>query len=104
MRKHPESMDAYDLVLQGIDALYRMDYSAFSRARGLLQQAIVLDPAYAPAHAYTAQWHIHRVAQGWTQNPEEDGREAARLAATAIELDKYNALALALHGHARSFL
>lgn len=104
MRKHPESMDAYDLVLQGIDSLYRMDYSAFSRARGLLQQAIVLDPAYAPAYAYAAQWHIHRVAQGWTQNPEEDGREAARLAATAIELDKYNALALALHGHARSFL
>jgi adenylate cyclase len=104
MRKHPESMDAYDLVLRGIDLLYRMDYLEFSHARGLLQQAIVLDPSYAPAYAYAAQWHIHRVAQGWTQSYETDGRDAARLASAAIELDKYDALALALHGHAHSFL
>jgi adenylate cyclase len=104
IRKHPESMGAYDLVLQGIDLLYRMEYPTFSRARGLLQQAIVLDPAYAPAYAYAAQWHIHRAAQGWSKNPEADGCEAARLAAAAIELDKYDALGLALYGHARSFL
>jgi adenylate cyclase len=104
LRKHPESMDAYDLVLQGIDLLYRMDYHAFARARGLLQEAMVLDPSYAAAHAYAAQWHIHRVAQGWAPDPIADGQEAARLAATAIDLDKYDGLALALHGHARSFL
>jgi adenylate cyclase len=104
MRKHPESMDAYDLVLQAIELLYRMDYPQFSRARGLLQQAIVLDPAYAPAHAYAAQWHIHRVAQGWSQSLHADGQEAARLAAAAIDLDRHDGLALALHGHARSFL
>jgi adenylate cyclase len=39
MRKHPENLDAYDLTLQGMDLLYRLDYKSFSRARGLFQQA-----------------------------------------------------------------
>ena len=104
MRKHPDSMDAYDYVLQAIDLLYRMDYKAFSGARGLLQLATAHDPDYAPAYAYAAQWHTFRVGQGWSHNPEADGEEASRLAASAIERDKYDAVALAICGHARSFL
>ena len=54
MRKHPQNMTAYDLVLQALDFLYRMDKESFARARGLLQQAITHDPGYAPAYSYTA--------------------------------------------------
>ena len=104
LRKHPDSMDAYDLVLQGIDLLYRMDYEAFSRARGLLQQAIAMAPGYAPAYAYAAQWHTFRVGQGWSEDPDLDGHEAARLASEAIARDKFDASALAILGHASSFL
>jgi adenylate cyclase len=104
LRKHPDNMDAYDLVLQGMDLIYRMDYDAFSRGRGLLQHAIATDPTYAPAYAYAAQWHTIRVAQGWTSDPQADCEEAARLAAAAIVHDKYDASALAIYGHARSFL
>jgi hypothetical protein len=45
-------MTAYDLVLQALDLLYRMDGESFARARGLLQQAISHDPTYAPAYSY----------------------------------------------------
>jgi adenylate cyclase len=103
-RKHPESMDAYDLVLQAIDLLYRMEYVPFSGARGLLQQARVFDADYAPAYAYAAQWHTFRIGQGWSANRREDAHEAARLAAAAVERDKYDAAALAISGHANSFL
>src|SRR5262249_29624811 len=82
----------------------RMDYGAFSRARGLLQRAIALDAEYAPAYAYAAQWHTFRVGQGWSADPEADGAEAARFAAAAVERDKFDAPALAIAGHARSFL
>ena len=49
MRKHPANLTAYDLVLQALNLLYRMDYDSFSSARGLLEQAISHDPNYALA-------------------------------------------------------
>lgn len=104
LRKRPENMDAYDLTLQGLDLLYRLDYEAFSRARGLLQQAIVHDPTYSAPYAFAAHWHIFRVGQGWSPDPDSDGIEGGRLAATAVELDKQNALALTFHGHTHSFI
>jgi TolB-like protein/class 3 adenylate cyclase len=104
MRKHPESLTAYDLVLQALEYLFRLDYESHSRARGLLQQAIIHDPAYALAHTYTAYWHIFRVGEGWSDDPDADAREAARVARTAIDHDRNDALALAIHGHVQSFL
>jgi adenylate cyclase len=104
LRKHPDNMDAYDLVLQAIDLLYRMEYRPFSGARGLLQQARVADETYAPAWTYAAQWHIHRIGQGWTTDMRADSAEAERLAMGAIELDSNDASALAMCGHTRSFL
>src|SRR6266852_8205894 len=63
LRKHPQNMTAYDLVLQAMDLLYHLDYATFSRARGLLQRAIALDPSYAPAFSLAAYWQMFRVAQ-----------------------------------------
>jgi adenylate cyclase len=103
LSKHPDSMDAYDLLLQALDLLYRLDYAAFSRARGLLQLAIENDLDYAAPHAYAAQWHIFRISQGWSNDPDADSHEAARLAAMAIERDQQDAMGLALHGHALSW-
>jgi adenylate cyclase len=104
LRKHTESLDAYDLTLRGLHLLYRLDYDAFSQARGYLQQAIVSDPDYAAPHAYAAHWHVFRVGQGWSPDPQSDALEGRRLAAAAIDLDKHNALALAINGHMHSFI
>src|SRR5436190_1921961 len=41
LKKHPQNMTAYDLVLQALGLLYQLDYATFSRARGLLQRAMV---------------------------------------------------------------
>jgi adenylate cyclase len=104
LRKHPQNMTAYDLVLQALDLLYRMDADSFSRARGLLQQAISHDPAYAPAYSYTAYWYIFRVGEIGSADPEADSAAGARYAAAAIERDPNDALALAIYGHVQSFL
>jgi TolB-like protein len=104
LRKHTESLDAYDLTLRGLHLLYRLDYDAFSQARGFLQQAIVSDPDFAAPHAYAAHWHVFRVGQGWSPDPKSDALEGGRLAAAAIDLDKHNALALAIRGHTHSFI
>jgi adenylate cyclase len=103
MRKHPQNMTAYDLVLQGLDMLYRMDRESFSRARGLLQQAIAHDPGYAPAYSYIAYWYVFRVGEHASLDPE-DAAAGARYAEKAIELDANDAMALAIYGHVQSFL
>lgn len=104
MRKHPKNLTAYDLVLQALGPLYEMDYESFSRARGLLQQAMAFDPGYAPAYSYAAYWHMFRIGQGWSPDERADITEAARTAAAAIERDPGDALALAIYGHVQSFL
>jgi len=104
LRKHPQNMTAYDLVLQAIDLLYRMDPESFSRARGLLQQAMSHDPSHAPAYSYTAYWYIFRVGEIGSSDPDADAAAGARYAAAAIERDPNDAMALAIYGHVQSFL
>lgn len=103
-RKHPQNMTAYDLVLQGIDQMFRLNQQASARARGLLQQAMVLDPVYATAYSYAAYWYVFRVGEGWSEDPVADAREAEHLAETAIKLNPDDPQALAIHGHVQSFL
>ena len=104
LRKRPENMNAYDLVMQAIDLIYRMNFADFARAGKLLGQAIAADDGYAAAHAYAALWQIHNVMQGWTNDQEADRVEAARLAAAAVERDPADGFALAIWGHSKAVL
>jgi adenylate cyclase len=104
LRKHPQNMTAYDLMLQALEPLNQLDYATFSRARGLLQRAMIIDPSYAPAFSYAAWWHSYRIGQEWSPDFAMDSGEAARLSAAAIERDGGDALALAIDGHQKSFL
>jgi adenylate cyclase len=104
LRKHPQNMTAYDFVLQAIDLLYRLDAVSFSRAGDLLQQAIAHDPGYAPAHSYAALWHLFRVGETRSTDPKADAAAAETRAAAAIEREGDDAQALAIYGHARSYL
>ena len=104
IRKRPESMDAYDLVLQGIALLYRMDFDEFQRARRLLESAIKADDRYASAYAYASLWHIFNIGQGWSEHPMSDAEQAWRLASAGVMRDASDPLALALCGHIKAFL
>jgi adenylate cyclase len=104
MRKPAENLTAYELVLRALDPLFRLDHESHARARGLLQQAMTIDSEYAPAYSYTAYWHIFRVGEGWSTDPNADSREAARMAQAALDRDAKDGLALAVSGHVHSFL
>jgi TolB-like protein/Tfp pilus assembly protein PilF len=56
-RKRPDSLDAYDLVLQTQPDVYSGMPAQVTRALVLLEQALALDPGYALAHAYAAMCH-----------------------------------------------
>lgn len=103
LRKHPDNMNGYDLVLQALNVLYRMDRESFARARSLLQQAISHDPGFAPAHSYTAYWYVLRVGEMGSPDPEADAEAAAHHALAAFERDANDPLALAMYGYVQSF-
>lgn len=104
LRQHPQNMTAYDLLLQALDLLYKMDNDSFAHARGLLQQAMALDPSYAPPFTYTALWHVFRVGEFGSPDPQGDAQVAAERARAAIERDGNDSLALAIYGHVQAFL
>ena len=104
MRKHPQNMTAYDLMLQALDLLYRMDYDSFSKARGLLERAISYDPNFALAYSYVALWYVFRLGEIGSPDPDGDALAGARYAAEAIERGGDDAFALAVYGHVQSFL
>lgn len=104
MRKHPKNLTAYDLVLQALDLLYRMDYDSFSKARGLLEQAISHDPNFAIAYAYVALWYVFRIGEIGSPDPEGDVYAGARYAQEAIDRGGHDAFALAVYGHVQSYL
>src|SRR5262245_26998803 len=103
-RKRPENMNAYDLLLQGIDLLYHMNQEDFARGGELLRQAIKADDGYATAYAYASLWQVHNINQGWTTNFAADSNEALRFAAAAVDRDPSDGFALAIYGHAKAVL
>ena len=103
-RKHPQNMTAYDFVLQALDHLYRVDYESFSRARGLLQQAIAHDPSYAPAYYYTAYWYIFQVGEMGSTDPDAAAAAAVHYASEALARDPDDPLSLAISGHVHAFM
>src|SRR5215469_1550022 len=56
-RKRPDSLDAYDLVLQAQPDVYTRMPAPSTKALALLERALALDPTYALAHAYAAECH-----------------------------------------------
>jgi adenylate cyclase len=104
LRKRPDSLDAYECVLRGLDLLYRFEGDEFARALVLFERAMALDPTYATAHALAASWYSVRVNQGMSPDLVADFKEAERLSKLALKLDRFDPLALSLCGHVRSFL
>ena len=104
LRKRPDNLEAYDCVLRALAQLYRLNLEDFAQARAWLEKAIALDPTYAAPYAWLADWHSIRVYQGWSPDTTVDHAEVIRLATAAVERDSYDAMALALCGHAKSLL
>lgn len=101
LRKPPQSLNAYEHFLHGLDLLYRFDAGSFVRARTFLERARMEDRDYAAPYAFLALWHVFKIGEGWSSDVDADAAEVMRLAQCAIERDPHNALALALEGHGR---
>jgi TolB-like protein len=82
------SVNAWDLVRQGIWYLHQMSQATHLRARDLLREACHLDPDLPEAHAWLAQASAGIVGYGWSGNPAAEAREGMNAALTAVHLDE----------------
>lgn len=102
-RKHPESLDAWDLVLRALPLIHGMTLAGHEQALDLLARAIVLDPNYATALGLAAWCHTLRLAQLWSPKPDDSG-EGRDLARRAIAVGADDPEALTMGGYALGFL
>ncbi len=104
LRLRPTSFTAYDHTLRALDVINSTDRQTFLGAREHLDKAMDAHPGFAMPAAWSAYWYVIWIGQGWSDNPTEDAKKAAVVATKAVNLDRHNSLALAAHGHVRSFL
>jgi len=104
LHRPPANPTAYDLFLQAIPSVFRLDKAGYRRASELLQAAVALDPDFGPAHAWLAYWNILLVGQGWASDDQQAIAAAGEAAARAVALDPYDARALTTAGHVKAYL
>jgi adenylate cyclase len=85
-RKRPESLDAYDLVMQALPHVWALEHDPNEEATRLIEQALRLDPSYPLALSLAAWCRGQRVVYNWSTNVAEDKRQTLRQAQTAMAL------------------
>jgi tetratricopeptide (TPR) repeat protein len=98
--KPASNLDAYDLLLRAQQCEYEFRMDSHAAALRYLEQALVLDPTYAPAMALAALCHAERHDQSWMKDPEGEVRDGIILAYRAVELCKDDANVLWMAGSA----
>ncbi len=81
-RKPPDSLRAYDLVLQAYPKIWSQNADDNRAAVALLDAAIAADPRYGRAYGLLAWCHSQDVVYLWSPDPEVS-RQAARAAVDA---------------------
>jgi TolB-like protein len=89
--KPATSLDAYDLFLRAQQVAYEFTRESLNVALKRLEQALAIDPFYAPAMALAAYCYTERSDQGWAQDAGVEAKEGIRLALRAAELGRDDA-------------
>jgi TolB-like protein len=94
-RKPTASLDAYDFYLRALAQFHRYAEEGFAETVALLQQALAIDPSYAPAAALVGWCRMFQGVQGWGALSDADISAAVRLARQALEAERDDAETLA---------
>ena len=92
------TLDAGTLLLGGIGLMHRSDRRDFDKSRRAFEHLIERYPRYATPHAYLAEWHVFKVAQGWFDNLDAEATSALDRINRALDIDAEDSLALTVNG------
>lgn len=97
LRKHPESLDAYDLYWRGLALLQTADRDGYADAVELLDRAAALEPRHASVLSMAAFAHIKRPGTTAAE-VAADTAAAATLSERALAIDSSDPFALLVAG------
>jgi TolB-like protein/class 3 adenylate cyclase/Flp pilus assembly protein TadD len=100
-RKRPERLDAYDLYLRALPHTYANKPTDTDDALRLLDQALLLDPNLAIAHAHAAWCHEQRYFRGRFHRQDRTAALEHADIALSIGTDDPQALSIAAFARAR---
>jgi len=103
-RRPPENLTAYDLWLRARQKYALRSRVGVAETLQLAHRALDLDPRSVVAASLAASAHLDNVALGFSNDPQFDRNEAARLSRMALSLDENDAFALATAGYLAVFL
>lgn len=104
LRRPPEHLGAYHLLLRAREMIARLDRESFTEAGQLLEHALGLDAGYGNLHGAYAGWLTLRMFQGWSVDWAGDKALMEKTAKIALRLDPDNARTLSLFGHSRTIM
>jgi TolB-like protein/DNA-binding winged helix-turn-helix (wHTH) protein len=87
-RKPTRSLDAYDLYLRALGHFHKFMGDEITMAIALLEQALALDPDYAPAAALIGECCVTRQSHGGARITEAERERSVILARRAVQLGK----------------
>lgn len=92
------TLASYSLLLAGTTLMHRFRREDFDRAQLCLSALSERLPRHAEPYAWLARWHALRVAQGWSDNVEDERARANDMCRRALDLDPESPLALTMAG------
>ena len=95
LRKPPESLEAWDLMLKGQWNHAQFTPESFSEARALLFHALELESDISMVHALISDIALWGLSMGWREDVEQALSEAGKHATPALAVDPGNAHAMA---------
>ena len=102
-RKPPSSLKAYDCVVQALNHFYKWTPTDNEQARKLFEQAVELDPDYAPAYAWLAEAHFREWLNGWSTSVDDSFSNLFDYATKSVALDDNDSRAQTSLGVAHLF-
>ncbi|MFC1580324.1 tetratricopeptide repeat protein, partial [Thermodesulfobacteriota bacterium] len=94
--KGTQNLEAFLKFLQGFDYWIRFNPDTHIKAKRYFQEAIDLDPNYAPPYVFLGHLHMANIRQGLSKSPKKSMAEAFKFAEKALELDETHSPVYAL--------
>ena len=94
----PPTLESYTLLIGAIALMHRLSLRDFERAREMLGALVERTHRLAIPQAWLAKWHVLRVQQGWSSDPNADAQSALEWSERALDADSHCSLALAVDG------
>jgi DNA-binding winged helix-turn-helix (wHTH) protein/TolB-like protein/Tfp pilus assembly protein PilF len=92
------SLRNYTLLISAVGLMHRLSPVDFQMAGDMLRALIERNPNQPASLSWMARWHVLRVQQGWSEDPQKEAQLALGCSTKALDIDPENALALTSEG------